>query len=75
MQVSQSRDSIHVFLSNISTLSWHVSNLQGVGDASWYCFVLLLETIRTSAMRVIHITVKTEVTQKLRIMFVLCCST
>ena len=42
------------------------------------CSLLLLfcfGTIRTSAMRVIHITVKTEVTQKLRIMFVLCCST
>ena len=28
MQVSSGRDSVHVFLSNISTLSWHVSNLQ-----------------------------------------------
>ena len=36
--------------------------------------VFVLETIRTSAMRVIHITVKTEETQKLRIMFVLYCS-
>ena len=32
-----------------------------------------LETIRTSAMRVIHITVKTEETQRLRIKFVLYC--
>ena len=28
MQVSSGRDSVLVFLSNISTLSWHVSNLQ-----------------------------------------------
>ena len=34
-----------------------------------------VETIRTSAMRVIHITVKTEETQRLRSMFVLYCST
>ena len=33
------------------------------------CFVL--ETVRTSAMRVIHISVKTEETQILRIKFVL----
>ena len=37
------------------------------------CFVL--ETIRTSAMREIHIIVKTEETQRLRIVFVLYCST
>ena len=35
------------------------------------CFVL--ETIRTGAMRIIHIPVKTEETQRLRIKFVLCC--
>ena len=35
------------------------------------CFVL--ETIRTGAMRVIHIPVKTEETQRLRIKFVLYC--
>ena len=34
-------------------------------------FVFVLETIRTSTMRVIHIIVKTEQTQKLRIIFVL----
>ena len=34
-------------------------------------FVLFFETIRTSAMRVIHITVKTDETQRLRIKFVL----
>ena len=33
------------------------------------------ETIFTSAMRVIHIIVKTEETQRLRIVFVLYCST
>ena len=38
------------------------------------CF-LSLETIRTSAMYVIHITVKTEETQRLRIKFVLYCPT
>ena len=27
-QVSSGRDSVHVFLSNISTISWHVSNVQ-----------------------------------------------
>ena len=37
-----------------------------------FCFVL--KTIRTGAMRVIHISVKTEETQKLGIMFVVCCS-
>ena len=31
----------------------------------------VLETIRTGTMRVIHITVKTEETQRLRIKFVL----
>ena len=34
-------------------------------------FVVVLETIRTGAMRVVHITVKTEETQRLRIKFVL----
>ena len=38
-----------------------------------HCFVL--ETIRTGSMRVIHITVKTEETQKLRNKFVLYCPT
>ena len=32
-------------------------------------FVFVLETIRTGAMRVIHIPVKTEETQRLRIKF------
>ena len=40
-------------------------------DAVFVCFVL--ETIRTGAMRVIHIPVKTEETQRLRIKFVLYC--
>ena len=35
--------------------------------------ILVLETIRTGAMRVIHIPVKTEETQRLRIKFVLYC--
>ena len=38
-----------------------------------FCFVL--ETTRTSAMRVIHVIVKTEETQRLRIEFVLQCTT
>ena len=37
--------------------------------------LFVLETIRTSTMRVIHITVKTEETQRLRIKFVLYCPT
>ena len=37
--------------------------------------LFVLETIRTSAMRVIHVIVKTEETQKLRIKFVLYCTT
>ena len=43
-------------------------------SASWFlvCF-FVLETIRTGAMRVIHIPVKTEETQRLRIKFVLHC--
>ena len=36
----------------------------------WF-FVFVLETIRTGTMRVIHISVKTEETQILRIKFVL----
>ena len=36
---------------------------------------VVLETIRTGAMRVIHVIVKTEETQKLRMMFVLYCTT
>ena len=39
------------------------------------CFVFVLETIRTGAMRVIHVIVKTEETQKLRMKFVLYCTT
>ena len=38
------------------------------------CLLFVLESIR-SAMRVIHITVNTEETQRLRIKFVLYCST
>ena len=41
--------------------------------SSKVCFVL--ETIRTSAMCVMHVIVKTEQTQKLRIKFVLYCIT
>ena len=37
--------------------------------------LFVLETILTGAMRVIHITVKTEETQRLRIKFVLYCPT
>ena len=37
--------------------------------------LFVLETIRTGAMRVIHVIVKTEETQKLRMKFVLYCST
>ena len=36
-------------------------------------FVFVLETIRTGAMRIIHIPVKTEETQRLRIKFLLYC--
>ena len=43
-------------------------------EVSLMMFVVL-ETIRTGAMRVIHITVKTEETQRLRIKFVLYCPT
>ena len=38
-------------------------------------FVFVLETIRTGAMRVIHVIVKTEETQKLRMKFVRYCTT
>ena len=38
------------------------------------CF-FVLEMIRTGAMRVIHVIVKTEETQKLRMKFVLYCTT
>ena len=47
---------------------------QAPGRGVWtgvVCFVL--QTIRTGAMRVIHIPVKTEETQRLRIKFVLYC--
>ena len=37
--------------------------------------LFVLETIRTGAMRVIHVIVKTEETQKLRMKFVLYCTT
>ena len=40
-----------------------------------FCFFFVLETIRTGTMRVIHITVKTEGTQRLRIKFALYCPT
>ena len=46
-----------------------------VHGTSLVCVLFVLETIRTSAMRVIHIIVKTEETQRLRIVFVLHCST
>ena len=46
-----------------------------VFDGALASFVFVLETIRTSTMRVIHIIVKTEETQKLRIVFVLFCAT
>ena len=39
--------------------------------SSQILFVFVLETIRTNAMRVIHVIVKTEETQKLHIKFVL----
>ena len=39
------------------------------------CCLFVLETIRTGTTRVIHITVKTEETQRLRIKFVLYCPT
>ena len=44
-------------------------------EATIVVFLFVLETIRTSAVRVIHITVKTEETQRLCIKFVLYCST
>ena len=43
------------------------------GTGSLGFFVFVLETIRTGAMRVVHIPVKTEETQRLRIKFVLYC--
>ena len=45
-------------------------HLRGI-RAVWVACCFVLETIRTGAMRVIHITVKTEETQRLRIKFVL----
>ena len=47
-----------------------------VSIPSWdvrFVLFFVLETIRTGAMRVIHIPVKTEETQRLRIEFVLYC--
>ena len=44
-------------------------------DVSPLMFVFDLETIRTVAMCVIHVIVKTEETQKLRMKFVLYCTT
>ena len=41
----------------------------------WMWELFVLDKIRTSAMRVIHITVKTEETQRLRVKFVLYCLT
>ena len=40
---------------------------------NFFGFVVVLETMRTGAMRVVHIPVKTEETQRLRIKFVLNC--
>ena len=37
------------------------------------CCLFVLETIRTGAMRAVHISVKTEETQRLRIKFVQYC--
>ena len=47
--------------------------VQGQTDHITLKVLLVLETIRTSAMRVIHITVMTNETQRLRIKFVLYC--
>ena len=79
----------HIFSSRCNAMNWKSSCvfecvvffILPVLFSSLVCcfvsalFVFVWETIRTSAMRVIHITVKTKETQKLRIMFVLCCST
>ena len=48
---------------------------EGVQVVGWCHCLFVLETSRTGAMRVIHITVKTKETQRLRIKFVLCCPT
>ena len=53
----------------LSNLGWRFPPSRGHRGRQGFCFVL--ETIRTGAMRVIHITVKTDETQKLRIKFVL----
>ena len=47
--------------------------LSPFGSSSIVICLFVLETIRTGAMRVIHIPVKTEETQRLRIKFVLYC--
>ena len=61
-------------MSSKIVVMWRVTcGVFRVHGTSIHCFVL--ETIRTSAMRVIHITVETKETQKLRVVFVLHCST
>ena len=48
----------------------------GLQEGIWLNILFfVLETIRTGAMRVIHVIVKTEETQKLRMKFVLYCTT
>ena len=44
-----------------------------VRTCHFFVCLFVLETIRTGVMRVIHIPVKTEETQRLRIKFVLYC--
>ena len=60
--------------SNAAPIQRISSSLAGAELVPW-CLFFVLETIRTSAMRVIHIIVKTEETQKLSIVFVLYCAT
>ena len=55
--------------------TWHAVMCLFVKMSTACGMFFVLETVRTSAMRVIHITVKTEETQRLRIKFVLYCST
>ena len=52
----------------LSNLGWRFPPSRGHRGRQGFCFVL--ETIRTGAMRVIHITLKSDETQKLRIKFV-----
>ena len=65
----------HVACFTVTFLASHTSSASSldVGIDSMLMFVLFLETIRTGGMRVIHIPVKTEETQRLRIKFVLYC--